>query len=171
MLAPALGGASLLVFMTSMASFSAPYVFGGGFRVLTTQLYASKLNGEGGLVAVEAVVLALVSPPFLVPLHGKEGPPAYTGPSKGLAPAPPAPRGPGARRPRPGGGGGGCSPPRRPLSSVSCCSPPFPCCGCRSPGRPPGPRSFPRRFTPPSRTGGCSPTPSSCARCSTRCRW
>ncbi|MBW3656959.1 MAG: ABC transporter permease subunit, partial [Gemmatimonadetes bacterium] len=35
MLAPALGGAALLVFMTSMASFSAPYVFGGGFRVLT----------------------------------------------------------------------------------------------------------------------------------------
>src|SRR5690606_37955583 len=45
MLAPAIGGASLLVFMTSMGSFSAPYVFGGGFRVLTTQVFASKLNG------------------------------------------------------------------------------------------------------------------------------
>jgi len=85
MLGPALGGASLLVFMTSMASFSAPYVFGGGFRVLTTQLYASKLNGENGLVAVEAVVLALVSLAFLIPLQRYEAAREYTGASKGLA--------------------------------------------------------------------------------------
>ena len=87
MLAPALGGASLLVFMTSMASFSAPYVFGGGFRVLTTQLFSSKLNGESGLVAVEAVVLALVSLAFLVPLQRYEAAREYTGASKGLAAA------------------------------------------------------------------------------------
>jgi len=93
MLAPALGGASLLVFMTSMASFSAPYVFGGGFRVLTTQLYASKLNGENGLVAVEAVVLALVSLAFLLPLQRYEASRDYTGASKGLAVAPPPERG------------------------------------------------------------------------------
>ncbi|HET7463851.1 MAG TPA: iron ABC transporter permease [Longimicrobium sp.] len=84
MLGPALGGAALLVFMTSMASFSAPYVFGGGFRVLTTQLYASKLNGENGLVAVESVVLALVSLAFLVPLQRYEAAREYTGASKGL---------------------------------------------------------------------------------------
>ena len=34
----ALTGASLLVFMTALASFSAPYIFGGGFRVMTTQI-------------------------------------------------------------------------------------------------------------------------------------
>ena len=34
-LCPALGGAALLTFMTSLASFSAPYIFGGGFRVMT----------------------------------------------------------------------------------------------------------------------------------------
>jgi iron(III) transport system permease protein len=90
MLGPALGGAALLVFMTSMASFSAPYVFGGGFRVLTTQLYASKLNGENGLVAVEAVVLALVSLAFLIPLQRYEAAREYTGASKGLGAAPPA---------------------------------------------------------------------------------
>jgi len=84
LLGPALGGASLLVFMTSMASFSAPYVFGGGFRVLTTQLYASKLNGENGLVAVESVILALVSLAFLVPLQRYEAAREYTGASKGL---------------------------------------------------------------------------------------
>lgn len=83
MLAPALGGAALLVFMTSMASFSAPYVFGGGFRVLTTQLYSSKLNGEGGLVAVESVVLGAASLLFLVLLQRYEGARAYTGASKG----------------------------------------------------------------------------------------
>jgi iron(III) transport system permease protein len=93
MLAPALGGAALLVFMTSMASFSAPYVFGGGFRVLTTQLYASKINNEGGLVAVEAVVLALTSLAFLLPLQRYEAAREYTGASKGLGARPPAPVG------------------------------------------------------------------------------
>ncbi|HEX2190069.1 MAG TPA: iron ABC transporter permease [Longimicrobiaceae bacterium] len=83
LLAPALGGAGLLVFMTSMASFSAPYVFGGGFRVLTTQLYASKLNGEEGLVAVEATVLALASLVFLLMLQRYERGREYTGASKG----------------------------------------------------------------------------------------
>src|SRR5690606_25235194 len=39
MLAPSVLGAALLVFMTAMGSFSAPYVFGGGFRVLTTQVF------------------------------------------------------------------------------------------------------------------------------------
>ena len=93
MLAPALGGAALLVFMTSMASFSAPYVFGGDFRVLTTQLVVSRLNGETGLVAVEAVVLALVSLLFLAALQRWEGAREYTGAGKGLGAAPPAPAG------------------------------------------------------------------------------
>ncbi len=88
MLAPALGGAALLVFMTSMASFSAPYVFGGGFRVLTTQLFNSKLNGEDGLVAVEAVVLAAASMLFLVLLQRYESSREYTGAGKGLGAAP-----------------------------------------------------------------------------------
>ena len=48
LLRPALGGAALLTFMTSLASFSAPYIFGGGFRVMTTQIVATRLNGEIG---------------------------------------------------------------------------------------------------------------------------
>ena len=32
---PRAGGAALLTFMTALASFSAPYIFGGGFRVMT----------------------------------------------------------------------------------------------------------------------------------------
>jgi iron(III) transport system permease protein len=46
--------------MTSLASFSAPYVFGGSFRVMTTQIVASKLNGDLGLAMVETVALAAI---------------------------------------------------------------------------------------------------------------
>ena len=58
LLRPALAGAALLTFMTSLASFSAPYVFGGSFRVMTTQIVASKLNAQGALAQAESVVLA-----------------------------------------------------------------------------------------------------------------
>lgn len=85
MLAPSIGGAALLVFMTSMASFSAPYVFGGGFRVLTTQVYTSKLNNEVGMAAVETVVLAAVSLLFLAAIQRFEAGRAYTGAGKGSA--------------------------------------------------------------------------------------
>jgi iron(III) transport system permease protein len=87
MLAPAIGGASLLVFMTAMASFSAPYIFGGGFRTLTTQIYTSKLNNEAGLAAVETVVLAVVSLLFLFALQRFEAGRAYVGAGKGSAAA------------------------------------------------------------------------------------
>lgn len=61
LLRPALVSAALLTFMTSLASFSAPYLFGGGFRVMTTQIVASKLNGDVGLAQVETVMLALLA--------------------------------------------------------------------------------------------------------------
>lgn len=85
MLMPAIGGAALLVFMTSMGSFSAPYVFGGGFRVLTTQIFASKLNGDLPIAAVETVILAAVSIVFLWLLQRYEADRSYTGASKGSA--------------------------------------------------------------------------------------
>lgn len=87
MLAPAVGGAALLVFMTSMASFSAPYIFGGGFRVLTTQIFASKLNGDVAMAAVESVVLASASLLFLALLQKYEAGRSYTGTAKGVGPA------------------------------------------------------------------------------------
>ncbi|MEE8367522.1 MAG: iron ABC transporter permease [Thermoanaerobaculia bacterium] len=58
LLRPALAGAALLTFMTALGSFSAPYIFGGGFRVMTTQIVASKLNGDIAMAQVESVVLA-----------------------------------------------------------------------------------------------------------------
>ena len=60
-LRPALLGATLLTFMTSLGSFSAPYIFAGGYRVMTTQIVASKVNGESALAQVEAVVLAVTA--------------------------------------------------------------------------------------------------------------
>ena len=59
LLTPAIAGGMLLVFMSSLGSFSAPYVFGGGMRVLSTQILTSRLNGAIGLAYVETTVLAL----------------------------------------------------------------------------------------------------------------
>jgi iron(III) transport system permease protein len=61
LLRPALAGSALLTFMTALASFSAPYMFGGSFRVMTTQIVASKLNGELVLAQVETVMLAVLA--------------------------------------------------------------------------------------------------------------
>ncbi len=59
LLTPAITGAALLVFMNALGSFSAPYIFGGGARVLTTQILNSKLNEAMGVAYVETTVLAL----------------------------------------------------------------------------------------------------------------
>ncbi|MDQ2766539.1 MAG: iron ABC transporter permease, partial [Gemmatimonadota bacterium] len=58
---PALAGSMLLVFMSALGSFSAPYIFGGGLRVLSTQIVASKLNGAMGMAYVETTVLAITA--------------------------------------------------------------------------------------------------------------
>lgn len=60
-LRPALVGSSLLVFLASLASFSAPYLFGGSYRVMTTQIVASKLNGNDRMALTESLVLAAVA--------------------------------------------------------------------------------------------------------------
>lgn len=61
LLRPQLTSAALLVFMTSLGSFSAPYLFGGGFRVMTTQIFTSKLNGNLSAAMVEATALAIIA--------------------------------------------------------------------------------------------------------------
>ncbi len=83
LLTPTLAGAGLLTFMTSMASFSAPYVLGGGFRVMTTQIFNSKLQGETSMAMVETVMLAAVSLMVLWPLSRWEGGREYVAPGKG----------------------------------------------------------------------------------------
>jgi iron(III) transport system permease protein len=83
LLTPALVGASLLTFMTSMASFSAPYIFGGGIRVLALQIYNSKLNGDLEMALVETVILTATSIFFLISLRRYEGTDRYRSVNKG----------------------------------------------------------------------------------------
>ena len=85
LLTPALAGSMLLVFMTSLGSFSAPYVFGGGIRVLSTQIVSSKLNGSMGLAYVETTVLALSAVAGLLLFRWLEGKRKYTSSGKGAA--------------------------------------------------------------------------------------
>jgi len=87
LLRPALTAAALLTFMTSLASFSAPYVFGGGFRVMTTQIVASKLNGDIPMAMVETVTLAAVALLGLALLQRSERGREVAGGGRGLAPA------------------------------------------------------------------------------------
>ncbi|HEX6104876.1 MAG TPA: iron ABC transporter permease [Gemmatimonadales bacterium] len=86
-LAPALGGAALLTFMTALASFSAPYIFGGGFRVMTTQIVSTRLNGENQLAMVETISLTLLALAALWLLRGSPAEDPAAGGRKGLAPA------------------------------------------------------------------------------------
>lgn len=60
-LKPALLGAAILTFMASMASFSAPLLFGGDMRFMTLQIYNAKLNGELDVAASHSIVLTAVS--------------------------------------------------------------------------------------------------------------
>ena len=88
LLRPALSGAGILVFMTSLASFSAPYLFGGGFRVMTTQITGTKLNGDDRLAMVETAALLLLAISGLFLLRKTEGVADATGARKGVGPAP-----------------------------------------------------------------------------------
>jgi iron(III) transport system permease protein len=92
LLTPALLGSLLLVFMSALGSFSAPYVFGGGVRVLSTQILASKLNGAMGLAYAETTVLALSAVAALALMRWLERGRRYAGAGKGAARAPIASR-------------------------------------------------------------------------------
>ncbi len=98
LLRPSLAGAAILTFMTSLGSFSAPYIFGGGFRVMTTQIVATKLNGDLPLAMVETVVLASVAIVALLILRRTEGNDILVALGKGIAPRPRPIRRAGVRR-------------------------------------------------------------------------
>jgi iron(III) transport system permease protein len=98
LLAPSLWGAALLTFMTALASFSAPYIFGGGFRVMTTQIVATKLNGDLPTAMLETVALAVLAIAAFVIVQRSEGNRLVVSVGKGTAPQARAIRGPLARR-------------------------------------------------------------------------
>src|SRR3989440_2239474 len=98
LLRPSLVGAAILTFMTALGSFSAPYIFGGGFRVMTTQIVATKLNGDLPLAMVETLALALVAILGLLILRRTEGNDILVALGKGIAPRPRPIRRAGVRR-------------------------------------------------------------------------
>ncbi|HSM13659.1 MAG TPA: ABC transporter permease subunit, partial [Thermoanaerobaculia bacterium] len=74
MLRPALGGAAVLTFLAALGSFSAPYIFGGSYRVMPTQILATKQNGDIDLAEVQTVVLtALAIAGFLLARRVERG--------------------------------------------------------------------------------------------------
>ncbi len=103
LLRPHLVGAALLTFMTALASFSAPYIFGGGFRVMTTQIVSTRLNGEDGLAMVETIALTLLALAGLWLLQRSDAADVAGG-SKGVAPKPVPVRSPALRLLIAGGG-------------------------------------------------------------------
>lgn len=87
LLRPALAGAALLTFMTSLSSFSAPYLFGGTFRVMTTQIVFSRLNGDNEMAMVETATLAAVALAGLFLLQRVEKRREVAGAIRGTPPA------------------------------------------------------------------------------------
>jgi iron(III) transport system permease protein len=72
-LTPSLIAAALLTFMTSMASFSAPLLFGGNVRVLTLEIYSARQRGDVAVALTETVILAAISLCALVFFQRYEG--------------------------------------------------------------------------------------------------
>ncbi|MCY7362605.1 MAG: iron ABC transporter permease [Ignavibacteria bacterium] len=68
-LIPAVIGASLITFMASMASFSAPFIFGGSDRFLTTEIFNAKINGDNSFASSLSVLLTIISILFLILLR------------------------------------------------------------------------------------------------------
>lgn len=83
-LAPAWAGASLLAFMTSMASFTAPYYYMSGRPVLTVGIQQAWERPElAGLASVDCVILTLCATGFLFVLLRFER--SFEGGAKGAA--------------------------------------------------------------------------------------
>ncbi|MFE4142126.1 ABC transporter permease [Peribacillus sp. YIM B13472] len=84
LLTPAIVAASLLVFMISVASFSAPFLLAGGYRVLSLQIYFSKINGDMEIAATQSVILSIVSISFLLFMRWYQNRKDYRMASKGI---------------------------------------------------------------------------------------
>ena len=72
-LTPSLIAAALLTFMTSMASFSAPLLFGGNVRVLTLEIFTARQRGDVVMAVTETVILAAISLAALIVFQRYEG--------------------------------------------------------------------------------------------------
>ncbi len=84
MLTPAVVSGALLTFMSSMASYTAPLLFGVD-QVMTTQIVNAKTNGDLRFASVVSVMLAMISIFFLVLIRIWEQRAIYRTQSKGGA--------------------------------------------------------------------------------------
>ncbi len=84
MLTPAMVASSLLVFMISMASYTAPLIFGID-RTMTMQIYLSRTNGDLDMAATQSTILSVVSVVFLLIMRWYQGARNYQNLSKGVS--------------------------------------------------------------------------------------
>lgn len=93
LLTPAIVGASVLTFMSGIGSFAAPSLLGGSFRTMSVQISLTKVNGHYNLVAVQGIMLAMMSLIFLLVMRFYETRRNYTMDVKGKPLAPHVVRG------------------------------------------------------------------------------
>lgn len=84
MLTPSLIASSLLVFMVSMASYTAPLMFGVE-RTMTMQIYLSRTNGNLDMAATQSTILSFVSITFLLIMRWYQNRRNYQNLSKGVS--------------------------------------------------------------------------------------
>lgn len=84
MLTPSMVAASLLVFMISMASYTAPLMFGVE-RTMTMQIYLSRTNGDLDMAATQSTILSFVSISFLIIMRWYQNRRNYMNASKGIS--------------------------------------------------------------------------------------
>jgi iron(III) transport system permease protein len=84
-LGPSIAGAGILVFMISMASFTAPLLFAGTEHFMTLQIYNYKLNGDLAMSATVSTILTLISLLFLALLEIRSSRGSASAGTKGAA--------------------------------------------------------------------------------------
>ena len=84
MLTPSIIASSLLVFMVSMASYTAPLMFGVE-RTMTMQIYLSRTNGNLDMAATQSTILSIVSITFLLIMRWYQNRRNYQNLSKGIS--------------------------------------------------------------------------------------
>lgn len=84
MLTPALVSGSLLTFMVSMASYTAPLIFGVD-RTMTMQIAIARTNGDLALASAQSTILSVVSIAFLILMRWYQNRRTYRSLSKGIS--------------------------------------------------------------------------------------
>ncbi|MEO4053703.1 iron ABC transporter permease [Solibacillus sp. CAU 1738] len=84
MLTPSIIASSLLVFMVSMASYTAPLMFGVE-RTMTMQIYLARTNGNLDMAATQSTILSVVSITFLLIMRWYQNRRNYQNLSKGVS--------------------------------------------------------------------------------------